>query len=78
MLYENIVLDSADSAYASQEIFVMSPNQEKEISLPLHSMTHQTWSTLLLSKMTGGKHYCRAHPFTDSVPTDGVNIQNSR
>lgn len=48
------------------------------ISLPLHSMTHQTWSTLLLSKMTGGKHYCRAHPFTDSVPTDGVNIQNSR
>ena len=33
MLYENIVLDSADSAYASKEIFVMSPNQENEISL---------------------------------------------
>lgn len=30
MLYENIVLDSA---YASQEVFVTSPNQEKEKSL---------------------------------------------
>ena len=41
MLYENIFLDSADSAYVSKEISVMSPNQEKDLSLPFHSMTHQ-------------------------------------
>ena len=32
MLYENIFLDSADSAYVSKEISVMSPNQEKDLS----------------------------------------------
>lgn len=47
MLYENILLDSADSAYVSKEISVMSPNQEKDLSLPFHSMTHQRQSCCL-------------------------------
>lgn len=37
MLYENIVLDSA---YASQEVFVTSPNQEKEKSLRRFTAWH--------------------------------------
>lgn len=47
MLYENIFLDSADSAYVSKEISVMSPNQEKDLSLPFHRMTHQRQSCCL-------------------------------
>ena len=77
MLYENIFLDSADSAYVSKEIPVMSPNQEKR-SLSAISQ-HDTSNAVLLSKMMSGKHYCQAHKFTEHVSTYGVNnIRNSR
>lgn len=76
MLYENIFLDSADSAYVSKEISVVSPNQEKALSLPFHSMTRQRQS---LSKIMSGKHSCQAHRFTEYLSTCDVNnFRNAR